>query len=159
MLNKIIIMGRLTREPELKYTPANVAVCTITLACERDYAAQGQERETDFIDLVCWRQTAEFVSKYFRKGQLVAAEGRLQSRKWVDKTGGNRVSWEVLAEHVYFAERAQGTQGAQPAPKAAAQSGYDRITGAAQSAGVPVDRWPEYNEDGYEGMADDDVPF
>lgn len=155
MLNRIVLMGRLTRDPELRYTPSSVAVCTITLAVERDYAAPDGKRECDFIDVVCWRQNAEFVAKYFHKGQLVAAEGRFQARKWVDKDGRNRVTYEVIADQCYFAERAQ--QGAQP-------SGFDQITGAAAQAGVPVQRgsWPEYNEpdDGYPQLDDDDdVPF
>lgn len=157
MLNRVIIMGRLTHAPELKYTPSNVAVCTITLAVERSYAPQGQQREADFIDVVCWRHTAEFVTHYFRKGQLVAVEGRLQARKWKDKFDQNRVSHEVVADSVFFAERAQ-----QSAPQPQAQSGFDQITGAAAQAGVPVQRgWPEYNEPGEEfaPIDDDDVPF
>ena len=85
MLNKVILMGRLTRDPELRYTPQNVPVCTITLAVDRDFTRSGEQRETDFIDVVAWRNTAEFVAKWFRKGLLVACEGRLQTRKWKDK--------------------------------------------------------------------------
>ena len=110
MLNRVVLMGRLTRDPELRYTPQNVPVCTITLAVERAFVRQGEQRETDFIDVVAWRQTAEFVSKYFRKGLLVAVEGRLQSRKWKDKYEQNRVSFEVVADNVYFAERANDAQ-------------------------------------------------
>lgn len=104
MLNKAIIMGRMVRDPELRYTPTNTPVCSFTLAVERSYAPQGQERETDFIDIVAWRHTAEFVSKYFRKGQLVAVEGKLQGRKWKDKFEQNRVSFEIIADEVFFAE-------------------------------------------------------
>lgn len=104
MLNKAIVMGRMVRDPELRYTPTNTPVCSFTLAVERSYAPQGQERETDFIDVVAWRHTAEFVSKYFRKGQLVAAEGKLQGRKWKDKFEQNRVSFEIIADEVFFAE-------------------------------------------------------
>lgn len=104
MLNKAIVMGRMVRDPELRYTPTNTPVCSFTLAVERSYAPQGQERETDFIDIVAWRHTAEFVSKYFRKGQLVAAEGKLQGRKWKDKFEQNRVSFEIIADEVFFAE-------------------------------------------------------
>lgn len=105
MLNKIILMGRLTREPELRYTPQNVPVCTITLAVDRDFTRAGEQRETDFIDVVAWRNTAEFVSKWFRKGLLVAVDGRLQGRKWKDKHEQNRVTLEIVADSVYFAER------------------------------------------------------
>ena len=104
MLNRVIVMGRMVRDPELRYTPTNTPVCSFTLAVERSYAPQGQERETDFIDIVAWRHTAEFVSKYFRKGQLVAAEGKLQGRKWKDKFEQNRVSFEIIADEVFFAE-------------------------------------------------------
>lgn len=107
MLNKAIIMGRLTREPELKHTQGGVAVCTITLACERDFVGQDGRREADFIDVVCWRGTAELVARWFRKGLLVAVEGRLQSRKWADQYGQNRTGWEVVADSVYFAERTE----------------------------------------------------
>lgn len=104
MLNRVVVMGRMVRDPELRYTPTNTPVCSFTLAVERSYAPQGQERETDFIDIVAWRHTAEFVSKYFRKGQLVAAEGKLQGRKWKDKFEQNRVSFEIIADEVFFAE-------------------------------------------------------
>lgn len=154
MLNRVILMGRLTHAPELKYTVSNVPVCTISLAVERSYAGPDGKREADFIDVVCWRHTAEFVARYFRKGLLVAVEGRLQMRRWTDKQGNNRVAHEVIADSVYFAERAQ--QGAPP-------SGFDQIAGAAAQAGVPVQRgsWQEYNEpdDGYPQLDDDDVPF
>jgi single-strand DNA-binding protein len=115
MLNKIILMGRLTREPELRTTQSGVSVSTFTLAVERDFQ-RGEERQTDFIDIVAWRGTAEFVHKYFRKGQLVAVTGRLQSRKWEDKEGNKRVSFEVVAEEVHFAERKQDSAayGGQP---------------------------------------------
>ena len=100
MLNHITLMGRLTKEPELRQTQNQTAVATFTLACERDFG----DKQTDFIDCVAWRQTAEFVSKYFSKGQLVAVEGRMQSRKWEDRDGNKRTSWEVVADRVYFAE-------------------------------------------------------
>lgn len=103
MLNKIVIMGRLTRDPELRRTQNGVAVCTITLAVDRDFKQDGKT-QVDFIDVVAWRQTAEFVSKYFAKGRMMVAEGSLQSRKWTDKNGQNRVSWEVQAERAYFGD-------------------------------------------------------
>ncbi|MCL2002883.1 MAG: single-stranded DNA-binding protein [Oscillospiraceae bacterium] len=106
MLNKIILMGRLTREPELRTTQSGISVTTFSLAVERDFQ-RGEERQTDFIDIVAWRGTADFVHKYFRKGQLVAVTGRLQSRKWEDKEGNKRTSFEVVAEEVHFAERKQ----------------------------------------------------
>jgi len=102
-LNQIVLMGRLTKDPELRRTPAGVAVASFTLAVERDFASGG-EKTTDFIDIVAWRNTAEFVSKYFFKGQLAAVSGRLQLRDWVDKDGGKRRTAEVVADNVYFAE-------------------------------------------------------
>ena len=111
MLNHIILMGRLTRDPELRHTQSGTPVASFTLAVERDRAPQGSEKATDFIDIVAWRSTAEFVSKYFTKGQLVAVSGRLQIRDWKDKNGSNRRSAEILADSVYFAEgKRDGTQ-------------------------------------------------
>lgn len=104
MLNKIVIMGRITKNPELRYTQSQKPVASFTIACERDYATKGQKRETDFIDCVAWNGTAEFVSKYFTKGQLAAVVGRLQSRDWTDKDGNKRRAWEVVCDNVYFAE-------------------------------------------------------
>ena len=101
MLNRIVLMGRLTKAPELKYTPSNVAVVSFTLAVDRDYTSNGT-RETDFIDCVAWRSTAEFVSRYFTKGQQAAVSGRLQIRQWQDKEGNNRRSAEVVVDNVYF---------------------------------------------------------
>ena len=104
MLNKIILMGRLTRDPELRRTQNGTAVAALTLAVDRDYKAQDGERETDFIDIVAWRSTAEFVSKYFAKGRMAVVEGRLQMRDWTDKDGGRRRSAEVVADNVYFGD-------------------------------------------------------
>lgn len=107
MLNKVILMGRLTKDPELRRTQSGIAVTSFSLAVERDFASRGEERQTDFFDITCWRQTAEFTSKWFHKGQLVAVAGRLQQRKWQDKDGNNRISVEVVADEAHFAERRQ----------------------------------------------------
>ena len=105
MLNHIVIMGRLTRDPELRYTQAQVPVASFTVAVDRDFGGRdGGEKQTDFIDCSAWRQTGEFVSKYFRKGSMIVVSGRLQSRKWQDRDGNNRTSWEVSADNVYFGE-------------------------------------------------------
>ena len=103
MLNKIFLMGRLTRDPELRKTPAGVAVCSFSIAVDRDYKRDG-EKETDFIDIVAWRSTADFVSKYFTKGRMAVVEGRLQIRDWTDRDGGKRRSAEVVADNVYFGD-------------------------------------------------------
>lgn len=97
-------MGRLAADPILRRTQTGVAVASFTLACERDYAPQGGEKETDFIDVVCWRSTAEFVDKYFSKGRMAVVSGRLQIRDWTDKDGNKRRSAEILADRVYFGD-------------------------------------------------------
>lgn len=102
MLNKIVLMGRLTRDPELRKTQSDTPVCSFSLAVDRDYKRDG-EKETDFIDVVAWRSTAEFVSRYFTKGRMAVVEGRLQIRDWTDKEGGKHRSAEVIADNVYLA--------------------------------------------------------
>lgn len=105
MLNHITIMGRLTRDPELRRTGSGIAVASFTLAVDRDYSGKdGGEKETDFIDCVAWRQTGEFVSKYFTKGRMAVVSGRLQIRGWTDKDGNKRRSAEVVADNVYFGD-------------------------------------------------------
>ena len=104
MLNKIILMGRLTRDPELRRTESGTAVCSFSIAVDRDFKSKNGEKETDFIDIVAWRATAEFVSKYFTKGRMAVVEGRLQIRDWTDKEGGKRRSAEVIADNVYFGD-------------------------------------------------------
>ena len=104
MLNKIIIMGRLTRDPELRHTAAGNPVASFSLAVERDFKSESGERATDFIDIVAWRSTADFVSKYFTKGRMAVVEGRLQIRPWTDKDGNKRRSAEVVADNVYFGD-------------------------------------------------------
>ena len=105
MLNHITIMGRMTRDPELRRTGSGVAVASFTLAVDRDFSGKdGGEKETDFIDCVAWRQTGEFVSKYFKKGSMAVASGRLQIRGWTDKDGNKRRSAEVVADNVYFGD-------------------------------------------------------
>ena len=105
MLNHIVIMGRLTRDPELRRTGSGIAVASFSLAVDRDYSPKdGGERETDFIDCVAWRQTGEFVSKYFTKGRMAVVSGRLQIRSWTDKEGNKRRTAEVVADNVYFGD-------------------------------------------------------
>ena len=122
MLNHITIMGRLTRDPELRRTGSGIAVASFSLAVDRDFSPRdGGERETDFIDCVAWRQTGEFVSKYFTKGRMAVVSGRLQIRSWTDKDGNKRRTAEVVADNVYFADsksdsNAKGAPAAAPAP-------------------------------------------
>jgi single-strand DNA-binding protein len=118
MLNNVSLMGRLTRDPELRQTQSGKSVASFTLACNRDYSSNGQS-EADFIDIVAWGKTGEFAAKYYRKGLLVAVQGRIQSRKWQDNDGKNRVSIEVVAERLHFAESKNKTE---PAPQQTAPS-------------------------------------
>ena len=104
MLNKILLMGRLTRDPELRRTGSGTAVTSFAIAVDRDFKSQNGEKETDFIDVVAWRTTAEFVSKHFSKGRMAVVEGRLQIRDWTDKDGTKRRTAEVIADNVYFAD-------------------------------------------------------
>lgn len=104
MLNRIIVMGRMTRDPELRRTNSGNAVTSFTVAVDRDFKTQSGEKETDFIDVVAWRNTAEFVSKYFSKGRMAVVEGRLQLRDWTDKDGNKRRSAEIVADSVYFGD-------------------------------------------------------
>ena len=103
MLNKCFLLGRMTRDPEIRRTNGGTAVTSFTLAVDRDYKSNG-EKETDFIDVVAWRNTAEFVSKYFSKGRMAIVEGRLQIRDWTDKNGNKRRTAEVVADNVYFGD-------------------------------------------------------
>ena len=122
MLNKIMIMGRLTRDPELRRTASSTAVAGFTLAVDRDFKSPNGEKSTDFIDVVAWRNTAEFVAKYFTKGRMAVVEGRLQIRDWKDKDGNNRRSAEVVAENVYFGDSKR--DGAHAGDYAAPMGGY-----------------------------------
>ena len=112
MLNHITIMGRLTRDPELRRTGTGVAVASFTVAVDRDFGGRdGGEKETDFIDCVAWRQTGEFVSKYFTKGRMIVVSGRLQIRSWTDKDGNKRRTAEVVADNCYFGESKRNDNG------------------------------------------------
>lgn len=112
MLNQVSLMGRLTADPELRHTPNDVAVTTFTVAVNRSYVKQGAERQADFIDVVAWRNTAEFVCRYFKKGQMIAVTGSIQTRNYQDREGKNRKAVEVVADNVYFTESRNSTSGA-----------------------------------------------
>jgi single-strand DNA-binding protein len=142
MLNTAILMGRLVHDPDLKHTQSDTAVCSFTLAVERAYTPKGGEKQTDFIDIVCWRNTAEFVSKYFRKGMLVAVEGSIQTRSYEDKQGNKRKAFEVVADKAHFAEGKK-------------KDGLDEVAGKAKSGGAKVTEGDDFIEiDGGE-----DLPF
>lgn len=142
MLNKIFIMGRLTRDPELRRTQNGTAVTSFTLAVDRDFKNADGTKDTDFIDVVAWRTTAEFVSKYFSKGRMAVVEGRLQLRDWTDKDGNKRRNGEVLADNIYFGDsKKEGDS-----------------SGGYKAAGKAVDVEPEAG-DFAEVEDDGDLPF
>ena len=150
MLNRIIIMGRLTRDPELRSTPNGTSVASFTLAVDRDFKnKQTGEKETDFIDMIAWRSTAEFVARYFTKGRMAVVEGRLQIRPWTDRDGNKRTSAEVVAENVSFGDskRDGGDSFAPSAYGAPAGGGYRP---------APVDAHSDFAEIGEE---DGELPF
>lgn len=157
MLNHIIAMGRLTRDPELRRTNSGIAVANFTIACDRDRAPEGQEKETDFLDCVAWRNTAEFVEKYFKKGRMIVVSGRLQIRGWTDKEGNKRRSAEIVADSVYFGDskkdddqsQSQPQYGA-PAPQyGAPPQGYPQYGGCQQ----PPQQPPQYAQGGFGGYS------
>ena len=109
-MNKVFLMGRITKDLEKKTTPSGVSVLNTTIAVDRDFK-NGDEKQTDFVDVVFWRHNADFLEKYSGKGRMIVVEGQLQSRKWQDKEGNNRVSWEVQAQNVYFADSKRNDDG------------------------------------------------
>ena len=123
MLNHIVTMGRLTHDPELRHTQSGLPVCSFSIACDRDYKGADGEKATDFLDIVAWRQTAEFVSKYFTKGRMAVVDGRLQLRDWTDRDGNKRRSAEIVANSVNFGDSKPKDQ-EQAAPAGAYSSGY-----------------------------------
>ena len=137
MLNKIILMGRLTRDPELRHTQTGTAVASFSLAVDRDFKDKATgDRTTDFIDVVAWRQTGEFVSRYFTKGRMAVVEGRLQIRDWTDKDGGKRRSAEIVADNVYFGDSKRdgaGDFGGAPASYSAPMGGRSAAPMGGQS--------------------------
>ena len=156
MLNKIILMGRLTRDPELRHTQSGVSVASFSLAVDRDFKDRNTgEKATDFIDVVAWRQTGEFVSKYFTKGRMAVVEGRLQMRDWTDRDGNKRRSAEVVADNVYFGDsRRDGDNGGY---QGGYQGGYSRPAAPA----APDYGFPAPGGDQFSDLADDDgeLPF
>ena len=139
MLNSVCLMGRLTADPELKSTQSGVSVCSFRIAVDRTYQPKGQEKQTDFINIVTWRSTAEFVSRYFRKGQLVAVQGSIQTSQYTDRDGNKRTAFDVVADNVFFAEKK-------------AESGETK-----QGAGY--DHSPDIQGDFEEIISPDELPF
>ena len=138
MLNHIIIMGRLVRDPELRRTGSGVAVASFRVAVDRDYAPKdGGERKADFIDCVAWRQTGEFISKYFAKGRMIVVDGRLEMRDWTDKDGNKRTSAEINVANAYFGDNKRegdGSSAGFAAPSAPAFEGFSGASSASDFA-------------------------
>lgn len=130
MLNSVVLMGRLTADPELKYTPSNIAVTAFKIAVDRSYSGNNRERQTDFISVVAWRKTAEFITRYFTKGQMIAVEGSIQTRNYEDKSGNRRTAVEVVVSNVSFCG--------------------DKRHEASSAA---------FDESAFEEISDDDLPF
>lgn len=148
MLNVAALVGRLVADPELRHTPNNTAVTSFTIAVTRSYARPGEERQSDFIDIVAWRSTAEFVSRYFKKGQLIAVEGSIQTRTYEDREGKKRKAVEIVANNVHFTESKKSMSTAMPNED---QSNIIDDSPAAYESGS--------NEDFQEIQSDDDLPF
>lgn len=142
MLNEVVLMGRLTRDPEVKKTPSDVSVCSFSIACERDIVSkQTNERETDYFDIVAWRSTADFIGKYFAKGRMIIVKGRLQKRYYDDKEGNKRNVVEVVADTVYFGE--------------SKKSAESSTTTTSESEPKPASAVPDFDPND----VDDDLPF
>lgn len=139
MLNVAVLMGRIVADPELRHTTNDISVTAFTIAVDRAYAKPGQDRQVDFIDIVAWRNTADFVCKYFRKGQLVAVQGSIQTRSYTDKDGNKRKAFEIAADNVHFAELKKDSN----------KNPYEPAHGA-----------PDIESDDFEEIPDDgDLPF
>ena len=134
MLNVVAIMGRLVADPELRTTPQGTNVCSFRIACDRNFARQGEQRQADFIDIVAWRSQAEFVSKYFTKGRMAVVSGRLQIRNWEDKEGNKRRTAEILAENIYFGDSKKEDDGGSASAPTQAGS-FTPNFGSAQPGG------------------------
>ncbi len=151
MLNHITIMGRLTRDPELRYTQSQVPVASFTVAVDRDFGGRdGGDKQTDFINCVAWRQTAEFVSKYFRKGSMAVVSGRLQIRQYQDREGNNRTAAEVVTDNIYFGESKRDSDTASSPRPSSNNSSYN-----AQPSGN------SYSGSAFTDLSEDDgeLPF
>ncbi len=153
MLNQVALMGRLTADPELRHTPSNISVTTFTLAVNRSYVKQGAERQTDFIDIVAWRNTADFICRYFKKGQMMALEGSIQTRTYTDKEGKNRKAFEVVASNVYFTE-------SRSSAAAASGGNYETTTHLDPPPAMPETSFSSGSNDDFAVISDDDdLPF
>lgn len=160
MLNVVAIMGRLVAGPELKTTQQGTSVCSFRIACDRNFARQGEQRQADFIDIVAWRQQAEFVCKYFQKGSLIAIEGSLQTRQYQDKNGSNRTAVEVVTSNVSFAGSKAADKPATASHEQQTANPHVRKANAAHSDPQPSQSYAQGNADDFAEISDaDDLPF
>ncbi len=153
MLNVAVIMGRLVADPELRHTASDIAVCSFRVAVDRSFARQGEERQADFIDVVAWRSTAEFVCRYFTKGQMIAVNGSIQTRSYEDRQGNKRTAVEIVADNVSFCGSKRESTGSfdrAPLPQEAPPAAQS-LSAPAYSSGA--------SEDFEEILTDDDLPF
>ena len=156
MLNVVAIMGRLVADPELRTTQSGVNTCTFRIACDRNFARQGEQRQADFITIVAWRQQAEFVCKYFQKGSMIAIEGSLQTRQYQDKQGNNRTAVEVVANNISFA----GAKAAEKPKPRDFDEQTDAYTRGAHAAQNGAQGYPQGSADDFAVIDDnDDLPF
>ncbi len=155
MLNVVALMGRLVADPELRHTPQGVSVTTFTIAVDRSFVRQGEQRQADFIDIVAWRSTAEFVCKYFQKGSLIAVDGSIQTRSYQDKNGNNRKAFEVVANNVNFAGGKGGSGNGNGGAYSSARPEYTRE--------APMEAAPTYSASSNDDFAvideGEDLPF
>lgn len=153
MLNHVVVMGRLTRDPELRRTQSGTAVISFSLAVERDFKGQDGEKVTDFFDVTAWRNTAEFVNRYFTNGRMMVVDGRLQSRKWEDRDGNRRTSIEIVADNCYFGDTKKETSGPPPAGSYPPSGGYGTSGYGGYSGDYEDNQFRELDED------DGELPF
>ena len=160
MLNVVAIMGRLVADPELRTTPQGTNVCSFRIACDRNFARQGEQRQADFIDIVAWRQQAEFVCKNFQKGSLIAIEGSLQTRQYQDKNGNNRTAVEVVANNINFAGSKNSNAGGGANYQNNSAPAYQNAAPARPAAVEAAPSYSAGNADDFAVIDDsDDLPF
>ena len=160
MLNKVVLMGRLTADPELKQTANGIPVLSFSIAVDRSYAARGTERQTDFINIVAWRQTAEFISRYFTKGQMIALEGSIQTRSYEDRQGNRRTAFEVVVDQAHFCGSKNESTGARPMAQQPSYPAPPKFEEPAKTGeSFSVGDFDDF--DGFEeiGTDDSDLPF
>ncbi len=159
MLNVAVLTGRLVADPELRHTPNGVAVVSFRIAVDRSYARAGTERQTDFIDIVAWRSTAEFICKYFRKGQLISVQGSIQTRSYTDKDGNKRTAFEVVADNAHFTESKRNSEGGNYGDTNNYGGSYNNNS-YSKPAAEPAPAYTSGNTGDFEEIPmDDDLPF